>query len=158
MDDNPATAVLSRAVYGCYLLTAAQGETINGMPLSLFVQVGFKPPLAACGVAPRRRTHDLIQKAGAFAVIFLRRDQKALVDRFKLKGDRPEKKFEGLAWKRGITGSPLLADCLGYIECRLKDTLAPGDHTLFIGEVINSELVTPGPLLTIQDLGKIYTG
>ena len=55
-----------------------------------------------------------------------------------------------------MTGSPLLADCLGYVECRLVDAFDPGDHTLFIGEVVEAELVSTGPVLTIQDLGKVY--
>lgn len=153
-----ASEVLGRAPYGCYLLTVAAGGKLNGMPLSLFVQVGFKPPLVACGVAPSRRTHNMIEEAKAFAVIFLRNDQKDLVDRFKIKDPDPTKKFEGLDWKKGPLGSPLLVDCLGYVECKLVDAFDPGDHTQFIGEVVEAELVEPGPILTIQDLGKVYGG
>ena len=80
------------------------------------------------------------------------------MSRFKLKGDDWARKFAGIEWRRGVTGSPVLADCLGYIECRLKAALAPGDHTLFIGEVVKSELVGDGELLTVQDLGKYYSG
>jgi flavin reductase (DIM6/NTAB) family NADH-FMN oxidoreductase RutF len=158
MDEKEAMEVLGRAVYGCYLLTVAAGPGINGMPLSLFMQAGFSPPMVACGVAPRRRTHAMIKEAGAFAVIFLGKDQKGLVDRFKLKGEEPERKFEGLEWKRGVTGAPLIEDCLGYVECKLTDELNPGDHTLFIGEVVNAELVGEGELLTVRDLGKYYAG
>jgi flavin reductase (DIM6/NTAB) family NADH-FMN oxidoreductase RutF len=158
MDEKQAMEVLGRAAYGCYLLTVAAKDAINGMPLSLFMQAGFSPPMVACGVAPRRRTHAMIREAGAFAVIFLRKDQKHLVDRFKRRGDEPERKFEGMEWKKGLTGAPLIEDCLGYLECRLADELNPGDHTLFIGEVVNAGLIKDGELLTIQDLGKHYGG
>jgi len=153
-----AMEVLGRAVYGCYLLTVAAGDDVNGMPLSLFMQVGFKPPRVACGVSPRRRTHEMLTAAGSFGVVFLRKDQSDLIARFKQPGEGGAKKFEGLAWRRGRTGAPILADCLAYLECRLVAALDPGDHTLFIGEVVEAEVVREGELLTVQDLGKYYGG
>lgn len=158
METSEVMEVLGRAPGGCHLVTVAAAGKVNGMPLSLFMPASFKPPLVALGVAPSRRTHSMLVEARAFAVIFLRRNQKALVDRFKKKGD-PDHKFEGLDWSPGRTGAPLLADCLGYLECKLTNRLEPGgDHTLFIGEVVAARLVNPGPILTLEDLGKVYTG
>ena len=148
--------ILSRAEYGVYLLTCAVGEEINGMPLSLFMQVSFSPPLVLVGVSPKRYTHKMIEESKKFAVIFLRKDQRQLVDKFKAKDIK--EKFKGLAWKRGITGAPILEDCLGWIECELREKFSPGDHTLFIGEVIAGKLVGGGKLLLISDLGKFYKG
>ncbi len=158
MEEDKAMQVLKKAAYGCYLLTVESPEGINGMPLSLFMQVSFKPAMVACGVAPRRMTHQMIESAGSFAVIFLRKDQEHLVDRFKKKDDDPAKKFEGIEMEKGITGAPLLRDCLGWVECRLVDSFGPGDHTLFIGEVEDARLVKDSDLLTIMDLGKHYSG
>jgi len=159
MKREKAMEVLSRAAYGCYLLTVAWGERVNGMPLSLFVQAGFDPPLVACGVARRRRTHAMIEQAKSFGVIFLRKDQRELVDKFKGKGEDPSVKFEGVPYKRGnATGAPVLEDCLGFIECRLVDSFAPGDHTMFVGRVVEAGLVSEGELLTVADLGKHYGG
>ncbi len=157
MSEN-AMQVLSHAEYGVYLLTVADGEKINGMPLSLFSQVSFKPPQVICGVSEKRLSHSMIEKAGSFAVIFLRKDQQELVDKFKVKGEDTTAKFEGLARHKGKNGSPILDDCLGYLECRLVETYRPGDHSLFVGEVSEAALVKPGELLVISDLGKYYGG
>jgi len=150
--------LLNKTVYGCYLLTCSAGEEINGMPLSLFLQVSFQPPVVAVGVSPKRYTHKMILESGAFAVVFLRKEQKPLVERFKLKSEERSKKFEGLEWERGITGAPILKDCLGYIECRLIAWLGFGDHTLFIGEVVKEKLLQEGEVLSVSDLGKYYAG
>jgi len=158
MTDKKAMDVLGKAVYGCYLMTVKSGDMINGMPLSLFMQTGFDPPMVACGVSPKRRTHQMVKDAGSFAVVFLKKDQADLVDAFKIKGEDPGKKYDGVDWEEGETGAPLLKDCLGYVECRLVDSFSPGDHTMFIGEVVNSKLVSEGELLTIQDLDKHYSG
>lgn len=156
MEKKDAMEVLGHAPYGCYLMTVSTEEDINGMPLSLFMQAGFHPPLVACGVKHDRRTHQMVKDAGVFGLVFLRRDQKDLVDRFKIQGDTG-KKFDGIEWHKSPLGSPLLADCLGWIDCRLTEELEPGgEHTLFIGEVTDAKLVSPGPVLTVSDLGKVY--
>ncbi len=158
MNKDEAMKVLGQAVYGCYLLGVSAGGKNNGMPLSLFMQVGFDPPMVACGVSPKRRTHGMVKEAGKFSVIFLRSDQAELVTRFKLKGDDPGQKFEGLDWKPGENGAPLLDDCLGFIECDLAMELEPGDHALFVGTVTRATIVKAGELLTIQHLNKHYAG
>lgn len=156
MESKDAMKVLGYAPYGCYLMTVSAREDVNGMPLSLFMQAGFTPPLVACGVKHERKTHGMVREAKAFAVVFLRKDQKELVDRFKKKGDISSK-FEGLSWERAAMGSPVLSDCLGWVECKLTGEFEPGgEHTLFVGEVRQAELVKPGPVLTIEDLGKVY--
>jgi flavin reductase (DIM6/NTAB) family NADH-FMN oxidoreductase RutF len=155
---DEAMKVLQYAEYGCYLLTVANGDEINGMPLSLFTQVSFDPPQVLAAVSNKRYSHHMVEEAKAFAVVFLRKDQADLVERFKLKGDDHGKKFEGLEWKKASLGSPVLKDCLGYIECELSHTCDPGDHTLFIGEIKAAEVIKPGPLLCISDLGKYYGG
>jgi flavin reductase (DIM6/NTAB) family NADH-FMN oxidoreductase RutF len=155
---NQAMDVLRHAEYGCYLLTVNKGGEINGMPLSLFTQVSFDPPQVLAAVSKKRYTHHMVEEAKAFAVVLLRKDQKDLVDMFKLRGDDHSRKFEGLEWESAPLGSPVLKDCLGYVECELVQTYNPGDHTLFIGEVKTAEVKNPGPLLCISDLGKYYGG
>lgn len=154
--NEQAREVLRHAEYGLYLVTVARAGEINGMPLSLFAQVSFEPAQVMIGVSPRRYTHQLIQEAKSFAVIFLRRDQKALLSRFKSKDPDRSRKFQGLNWKPGQTGAPLLDDCLGWVEARLVGAYAPGDHTIFVGEVVAARLVKPGELLRTRDYGENY--
>ena len=33
--------------------------------------------------------------------------------------------------------TPIIKECFSHLECKLYDTLKFGDHTLFIGEVVN---------------------
>ncbi len=150
--------VLRYAEYGVYILTVASADKINGMPLSLFTQVSFDPPQVLAGVSDKRLSHSMIEKAGAFAVVFLREDQAGLIDVFKDKDPDTSAKFKGLDWHKGSTGAPVLDDCLGWVECRLTGAYKPGDHTLFVGEIVNAGVVKPGRLLAISDLGKYYSG
>jgi len=144
--------------YGCYLLTTASGNEINGMPLSLFMQVCTRPAMVAVGIHPDRYTHKMVKDSRTFAVIFLRKDQKELVEKFKLESKNKADKFEGLEWSKGVSGAPILKDCAGYIECRVQDQLFTRGHTIFSAFVVEEKIVKPGALLMLSDLGESYPG
>jgi flavin reductase (DIM6/NTAB) family NADH-FMN oxidoreductase RutF len=56
-------------------------------------------------------------------------------------------KFKGVAWHSGRLGLPVLDNTLAAIECHLRDALAGGDHTIFVGEVVDAEVREGAPLL-----------
>ena len=142
--------------YGIYVLTVCHRDTINGMIASWVSQVSYDPPLVMVAVHPNRFSHRLIQKSGTFCLHLLRRNQKDLLARFK--GPDPEAKFAGLAWWKGKTGCPVLKDCLGYLECTVRAMQQPGNHTLFIGEVIEAQLFDREEPLSTLDYEGRYTG
>jgi flavin reductase (DIM6/NTAB) family NADH-FMN oxidoreductase RutF len=147
---------LSLMVHGIYVLTTSYQDEVNGMIASWASQISYDPPLVAVAVHPNRYSHRLIEKSRAFALHIISREQKDLLKRFK--GPDPAAKFADLRWSRGITGAPLLNDCLAYLDCRVKTTLNPGNHTLFIGEVVGGRFVSPGTALSTLDYEGVYTG
>jgi flavin reductase (DIM6/NTAB) family NADH-FMN oxidoreductase RutF len=155
MDENWAGA-LGIMVNGIYVLTCSHRNEINGMIASWVSQISFEPPLVAVAVHPSRYSHGLIEKSGCFALHAVSRNRPDLLKIFK--GPDPAGKFASLRWSKGRTGSPLLNDCLAYVDCRVKTTLNPGNHTLFIAEVVDGRLVSRGiPLSTLDYEGR-YTG
>lgn len=147
---------LSRLVHGIYVLTAAHEDKINGMIASWVSQVSYDPPLILVAVHPNRYSHRLIEKGNAFALHILSRDQKGFLRRFK--GPDPLSKFSALEWSRGKTGCPVLKDCLGYLDCRVITSLKPGNHTLFLGEVLDAQMLTPGDPMSALDYEGTYLG
>jgi flavin reductase (DIM6/NTAB) family NADH-FMN oxidoreductase RutF len=142
--------------YGIYVLTARFDDTINGMIASWVTQVSYDPPLIMVAVHPNRYSHSLIEKSQAFALHVLDRSQKEMLKRFK--GPNPEKKFTGIPWETGKTGAPILTNCLAWFEVTVKERHDPGNHTLFIGEVIDSGGASLGnPLCTLEYDG-MYVG
>ncbi len=143
--------------YGIYVLTSKAGETINGMIASWVSQVSYDPPLIMAAVHPNRYSHQLIEKGGGFALHILSEAQTDFLARFK----QPDvkNKFPALNWTSGQTGCPILLDCLAYLECELKTHYRPGNHTLFIGEVIAAGSGdSRGVQLTTLDIDGIYLG
>jgi flavin reductase (DIM6/NTAB) family NADH-FMN oxidoreductase RutF len=107
-------------------------------------------------VHTHRYSHQLIEKAGSFALHVLAKSQKNFLPRFK--GKDPEAKFSALDWTAGKTGCPILSDCLAYLECELNTHYRPGNHTLFIGDVIDAGVLAKGTPLTTGEYEGIYLG
>ena len=145
-----------KMTYGIYVLTSCHQEVINAMIASWVSQVSYAPPQIMAAVHTRRYSHQLVEKGRSFALHVLAKSQKELLPRFK--GRDPEAKFSGLNWKAGKTGCPILNDCLAYLECELETHYRPGNHTLFIGRVIDAGVAAEGPPLTTGEYEGIYLG
>ena len=145
-----------KMTYGIYVLTSAYREHINGMIASWVSQISYEPPLIVVAVHPNRYSHHLIEKGGVFALHVLSNSQADFVVRFK--GPDAKTKFSGLDWTTGKTGCPILEDCIAYLECELKFHYRPGNHSLFIGKVLDAGGSVAGVPLTTMDYDGVYLG
>lgn len=107
-------------------------------------------------VHPNRYSHQLLVRSGHFALHILGKDQQALLARFK--GPVAAEKFSGIDWQAGVTGCPVLTDCLASIECRITSELTPGNHTLFIGEALAVVFNRKAVPLSTLDYAGCYRG
>jgi flavin reductase (DIM6/NTAB) family NADH-FMN oxidoreductase RutF len=107
-------------------------------------------------VHPNRYSHRLIEKSGCFALHVVDRQQAEFLTRFK--GPDPRDKFSFVQWERGQTGCPILHECLAYLECQVKASYTPGNHTLFLGEVVGAGSSTEGTPFSSMDYDGIYLG
>jgi flavin reductase (DIM6/NTAB) family NADH-FMN oxidoreductase RutF len=90
--------------------------------------------------------HELLRRAGGFALSLLAGDQEALAQHFA-RGVPPFAHWHGIATRPGAEGAPLLEDALGWLECENRDEHPAGDHTLFVGEVLAAERGRAAPPL-----------
>lgn len=88
-------------------------------------------------------THEMVTRSRAFALCFLRQDQQELVHRLGFLSGRRQDKLAGLRHHKGVTGSPVLEDCRGYLDCSVIDTLDGGDMTCFFAEVLDGAVLSP---------------
>jgi flavin reductase (DIM6/NTAB) family NADH-FMN oxidoreductase RutF len=145
-----------KMTYGIYVLTTCHQQQINGMIASWVSQASYEPPLITVAVHTQRYSHKLIEKGGSFALHALAKSQADLLPRFK--GRDPQAKFSALNWTPGQTGCPILSGCLAYLECELRARYRPGDHTLFVGQVIDAAVLAKGSPLTSGEYEGVYLG
>ena len=89
-------------------------------------------------------TCHLVAAAGVMAVNFLNRDQLPLIWQLGMHSGRHGNKLAGIPYQTGVTGSPLLAGCFGYLDCRVVNAMDGGDMTAFLVEVLAAETAAAG--------------
>ena len=136
------------------VVTAATGVARSGQVAVSAHGASIVPdrPRISVGLWKGNLTRDLVERSGAFAVHLLRDDQDDLVYHFGLQSGATVDKFRDIELLEGSTGSPLLRDCLAWFECRVVAQMDAGDHTVFLGDVINSEARSEGEPLWWRDL------
>lgn len=130
-------------VHGVYIVTTRCGDRVNGMTASWVSQVSLRPLLLLVSIAPTRYSHDLIKESGVFAINVLTTAQVDLGKRFGFASGRRVDKFAGLNYLTAATGSPILPQAQAYFDLNLVETHPAGDHTLFVGEVVEAKILHP---------------
>ena len=90
------------------------------------------PPLVLWSIAHTSRSSEAFKNAKHFAVNILAVDQVEYSQRF---AKPAQNRFEGVDWRPGVLGSPILPNVLASLECALETTLRGGDHVILIGRV-----------------------
>jgi len=98
-------------------------------------------PRVMVQIYKRNHSHEMIYRSGAFALNFLRKDQLQLIKDFGLVSGRDRDKLSGVSYRLGASGSPILGECWGYLDCRVVNAMDGGDMTCFLGEVLEGDTV-----------------
>ena len=160
MDAQQKKVALRAITYGLYILTARDGDRFAAAGVNWLTQSSFEPPLIAVGVKTDNDSHALIVETGKFAVNVLGDDQLDIAKAFFRTTKVEDGKLNGYTFEDGPeTGSPLLLDTPYWWEATLTDTVARGDHTLFVAEVVNAGVRDEGAApLNLRATGMNYGG
>jgi flavin reductase (DIM6/NTAB) family NADH-FMN oxidoreductase RutF len=135
---------------GVAILTVdVEGERL-GLTVGTLVPLSLDPPLVGVSVSRQAAMHELLRNAGGFALSLLAGDQEAIAQHFA-RGVPPFAHWHGIATRAQAEAAPLVADALGWLECRTAAGHEIGDHTLFVGEVLSAEAGRPAPPLVHVD-------
>ena len=151
-------SVLRLFTYGLYAVTCAHEGVANVFTANWLSQVSFEPPMVAVSVENDSASLPLILASGLFAVDVLETGQRELAGALGKPRARTGDKLATVAHTTTANGLPLLADALGYVECRVTGHLATGDSTLVVGEVIAAGLQREGEPLTMREAGFRHSG
>lgn len=139
--------VMSKFATGITVLTAA-GEHCHAMTANAFSSVSLDPPMVLCCIARTAHMHETILRSRHFGVSVLSGGQEH-VARYFASRDRPLgiAQFEGIEWFPGrVSGAPLISGSLAWLECELDEVYHGGDHSIFLGNVLEA-VQRPGEAL-----------
>ncbi|MDX6741613.1 flavin reductase family protein [Actinocorallia sp. A-T 12471] len=129
------------------------GKTPHGMTANSFASVSLDPPLVLVCIGRDAIMHHCLD--ASFGVSVLAAGQEALARHF---ADRRRPlgaaQFEGIGHRLGTrTGVPLLGGAVAHFECELWRTYDGGDHTIFLGRVLDLARSEDGDALVFVDGG-----
>jgi flavin reductase (DIM6/NTAB) family NADH-FMN oxidoreductase RutF len=125
------------------VLVSCVGKTgkPNVLPLAWAMPTSHDPPLVAISMGLNRYSHALIEETLEFVInlptvdivnetLACGRTSGKTSDKFSETGltPLPAKKVK----------APIIKECVAHLECKLHSQLKTGDHTVFVGEIIEA--------------------
>jgi flavin reductase (DIM6/NTAB) family NADH-FMN oxidoreductase RutF/DNA-binding GntR family transcriptional regulator len=135
--------VIGSFMSGVVVITAGQDGQRHGMTVSAVSSLSLDPPMLLICLNSASTTQEVVRRTGFFAVNILAEHQGALAERFARPG--PEK-FDGVGYRRGHTGVPLLDGTLAAVECQVVEAVTGGTHRVFLARVLHAEAIEGSPL------------
>lgn len=133
-DEARFRQVLGHFGTGVAVVTAVDENGPLGFTAQSFTSVSLDPPLVAVCPSRLSLTWPKIQAGGAFCVNVLASGQEAVARAFAA---RPTDRFAGVGWAPSpVTGSPVLAGALAWVDCRVEAAHEAGDHLIVVGMVV----------------------
>jgi flavin reductase (DIM6/NTAB) family NADH-FMN oxidoreductase RutF len=163
--DRLRRRVLWKMPSGLYVVGSRSADAAqrNLMTLNWATQVSFEPKWIGIGVEREALTHELIAAAGVFSLCFVDREDRAIVRKFTkpVEANVEARTLNEFPYIDGpVTGAPVLAQSVAYVECEVRQPVEVGNHTLFLGEVVNAAFLTDEetPILRMEDTRMNYGG
>jgi len=123
---------------GVSIVTADAGGRRSGFTATAVCSVAAEPPHLLVCANRAIDSHQLLLRAGHFAVNLLARHHAALADRFGGRtGIEGEARFAGAPWARLATGAPTLPDACAVFDCRITQITPVATHDVIIGAVLD---------------------
>lgn len=157
--------LLKKMTYGHYILTALKkGEEmternedyIAAGTVNWVSQLSFNPIQVGVAVGQKSDLNETINYSGYFTVHLLAKEHKDLLEKFSGDNDISENKINGIAYKKE-DGELVLPDALGFLKCKVVETVKTGDHHLYIGEPVEIKELNDQQAICTMDVPMHYT-
>jgi len=136
--------IMGHFATGVTVITTCHDDVLHGMTANAVTSLSLDPPLVLVAVDLRSQMLELLKQEKCFAMNILDGEQEAISSRFAAPGP---KDFSALDIETAVTGAPILAAALAFVDCRLSEVLHGGDHDIFIGEIVAGDAREGQPLL-----------
>lgn len=119
---------------------AAEGAKPNIITIAWVGTVNSDPPMVSISVQKRRYSYDMIVSSGEFVVNLVGEAQCHAMDYCGVRSGRDTDKWADCKLTpvpaKGMTYTPAIGECPGYLACKVRQTIELGSHVMFIGEVV----------------------
>jgi flavin reductase (DIM6/NTAB) family NADH-FMN oxidoreductase RutF len=139
MDMQRVDAVFAHRDNEVHIVSSQWDGHVTGLIAASVMRVAQDKLVAS--IRKEGLTHRYIESSKALAVTLLGEDQIGLLKQFAFFVGDGDEKFEGVPYETRMTGSPIIADSVGYLDCRVIDSMDCGDYTIFLAAILDGGLL-----------------
>lgn len=144
--------------YGVYVVSTIDGERPTGCVANSIMQITSSPATVAVSMNHDNFTNSCIETSGKFSVSILSESSAPeLIGHFGFQSGKNINKFDTIDYDT-IDGLPVLKDACGYITCKIIDKMETTTHTVFLGEVIEGDVLSNEPAMTYAYYHNVVKG
>lgn len=146
--------------YGIYIVSSKYGDKTNGQIVNSVFQVSANPIIIAISINKENLTHRIIKESGYFSLSCLAIDTPMpFIGKFGFKSGKDIDKFSDTSYKLCENGTPAVTDfSTAIFELKLENEIDVYTHTIFIGRVLSSELLSDAAPLTYDYYRAVKKG
>lgn len=143
-----------------YVIGSRIGDKLNGQIANTVFQITSEPPTVAVSISKSNLTYQLIKESKVFTASVLCQDTPlSFIGYFGFKSGRDVNKLEGVDYKIGETGAPVIIEnAVSYIEAKVIQEIDVGSHTIFIGNIIAADILSEKPCMSYDYYHQIKHG
>ena len=144
--------------YGVYIISTLDGERPTGCVANSVMQITSDPATIAISMNHDNYTNSCIAKTGKFAISILSEESNPeFIGRFGFQSGKDVDKFDGIEamQKEGVS---VVTDACGYIVCEVVNQMETSTHTVFLGEVIDADVLKNTEPMTYAYYHKVVKG
>jgi flavin reductase (DIM6/NTAB) family NADH-FMN oxidoreductase RutF/rubredoxin len=151
---------LHRLSYGLYIVTSRKGDKLNGQIANTVFQITSEPPTVAVSINQKNLTWEYIKDSRVFAISVICQDAPlSFIGGFGFRSGRDVDKLSGINYKLGQTGAPIILDNTeSYLEAKVTKEIDAGTHTIFIGEIVDGDVLNDKPRMTYDYYHEVKRG
>ena len=155
MSNSDFDKVLRSFPTGVSVVTVGRGGVENGLTVSWASPVSFEPPQFMIAVNKNHYSTELLDSTKNFVINVLKKGQAELAGHFAKTSFTDSEKLDGINIREAKSGAAILTDALAYFDCEVIDSHSYGDHKIYVGTVIDADILNEGdPLTTLE--GMLY--
>ena len=158
MDPAAKKKALRLLSYGLCVATSRDDAGPAAGTINWISQSSFTPPLVMVAIKADSALHRAVSASRIFAVHIVGKSQKELAMAFFRGAEPAANTLNGYVVETGQTGVPLLVAPPAWFECRVVNEVRGGDHTIFVGEVVEAGVRSEEEALTLRETGFAYGG
>jgi len=146
--------------YGMYVIGSRMGDRFNGQIANTVFQITSEPPTIAVSINKSNLTHQFIKGSKVFTASVLCQDTPlSFIGHFGFKSGRDINKLEGIGYKIGKTGAPVIIEnAVSYIEAKVLQEIDVGSHTIFIGSIVDADVFNEKPCMSYDYYHQVKRG